>query len=73
VEKHAVALGEGGRAADDVHDWDVLREGASDAIDSRELTNTKGGNEGSDFVDTRVAIGSVGCERGFSVRLRTLL
>jgi hypothetical protein len=33
VEEHAVSLRNGGRAADDVNNWDVFRKGTGNAID----------------------------------------
>lgn len=33
VEEHAVSLRNGGRAADNVNDWDVFRIGTGNAID----------------------------------------
>jgi hypothetical protein len=60
VEKHLIALGDGGRAANDVDDGDVLGEGTGEAIDGRKLTDTKGGDESSNLGDSGVAIGSIG-------------
>jgi len=60
VQKHAVALGDGGRAADDVHDGDVLRVGAGDAVDGGELADAKGSYEGADAEAASVAVGGVG-------------
>lgn len=60
MEKHLVALGDGGGAANDVDDGDMLGEGTGEAIDGRKLTNTKGGDESSNLGDSGVAIGGIG-------------
>lgn len=59
MQKHAIALRDGGRAADNVDDGDVFGIGTGDAIDGRELTDAKGGDEGTDAVDSSVAVSSV--------------
>lgn len=64
MEQHTTALRDGGRAADNVNDGDHLGEGAGQAIDSRELTNTKCGDEGRDLVDSGISIGGVSCKVG---------
>jgi hypothetical protein len=46
VEEHAVALGAGGGAADDVDDGDVLGEGAGEGVDGGELADAEGGDDG---------------------------
>lgn len=61
VEKHAVALRDGGWATHDVHDGNALREGASNAIDSGELSNPKRGDERGHLVYSGIAVGGVSC------------
>jgi hypothetical protein len=62
MQKHPIALRHCRRAADDVDDGDHLWVGAGQAIDGRELTDAKGGNESRYLVDTGISIGSVRCE-----------
>lgn len=59
VQQEVVALGDGGGAADNVHDGDVLGVGAGDAIDGRELADAKGGDEGGELAHSGITIGSV--------------
>lgn len=60
VEEQAVSLRDGGRAANDVNNGDVLRVGTGKTVEGRQLTNTKSGDEGSNLGDTGVAISGVG-------------
>lgn len=64
VKEHAVSLRDGGRATDNVDDGDVLREGTSNAVDSGELSNTKGGDEGTHRLDTSISIRSISYKVG---------
>lgn len=42
-----------------MEDRDVLRKGASDSIEGRELADPKGGDERRDAVDSGVAVGGI--------------
>ena len=59
VQEHAVPLGDGGGAADDMDDGNVLGEGTGDAIDGGELADAEGGDEGGDALDAGVTVGGI--------------
>jgi hypothetical protein len=59
VQKHAIALGERRRAANNVDNGNVLGVGAGNAVHGGQLTHAKGGNEGAYTVDSGVAISGV--------------
>lgn len=64
VKEHAVSLRNGGGTADNVDDGDMLGEGTSNTVDSGELSNTKGGDEGTHLLDTSISISGISYKAG---------
>lgn len=63
VEQEVVLLGRGGGVSDDVDDGNEFRVGTSKGVDGRELTDTEGGDNGRDALNSGVAIGGVACRK----------
>lgn len=59
VKKSTVLLGAGVGSTDDVNNGDELRVGTGDTVESRELTNTEGGDDGTHTLNTAIGISSV--------------
>lgn len=67
VQEHAVVLGDGRWTADDVHDGDLLRVSARNAVDRRQLAHAEGGDQGSDALDASIAVSRVCLMNGVSI------
>lgn len=63
MEQEVVLLGRGGGVSDDVDDGNEFRVGTSKGVDGRELTDTEGGDNGRDALNSGVAIGGVACRK----------
>lgn len=59
VEEHAIALGDGGWAADNVNDGDLLRVGTGDTVECGKLADTEGCDDCRDALDAGVSIGGI--------------
>lgn len=59
VQKHAVALGDGGWSADDVNNWNLLGVGSGHTIECGKFTDTERCDDGRDALDTGIAISGI--------------
>jgi len=59
VQQHAVVLGNGAGAPDDVHHGRELAVGTREGVERRELADAEGRDDGGEAIDAAVAIGSV--------------